>query len=173
MIPILNIGIIWRMFALRYWVKQPFTTIILVLIVALGVATFLSIRMANRAAISNFQLFSEVISDGSDWVIDSDSGFLNSEDLRLTRKLLGADPVFILPILETTIAPLVSEMEIDHRSYRLVSSDSFALRNLLYETGKNQHNRISIGACEGYRRDLSNYYVRHCGSIFIGTRRCV
>jgi len=136
MIPVRNIGIIWRMFALRYWIKQPFSTFILILIIALGVSTFLSIRMANRAAISNFQLFSEVISDGSDWVIHSDSGFLSSEDLRLARVILGPDPVFILPILETTITPLASDTGELQRSYRLVASDSFALRNLLYETGK-------------------------------------
>jgi putative ABC transport system permease protein len=141
----------WRMFSFRFWKKQPVTTLVIGLIIALGVATYLSIKMANRAAIGNFSLFSEVISDGSDWVVDSASGTLSSADLCEIRSRLGDLPVAILPIVETTIRPLEGVSNGQFRSYRLIASDTFALRNLLHESRKTETTAFKNRLEEGER----------------------
>ncbi len=56
-------------FTFRHWRQAPRTTLLLGLTLALGVAVFLSIRMANRAALSGFSNFTELITAESDFII--------------------------------------------------------------------------------------------------------
>ena len=58
-----------RKFALRHWRAAPKQSALLVLILALGIAVFFSIRLANRAALASFQNFTDLITQESDWLI--------------------------------------------------------------------------------------------------------
>ena len=130
-----SLVLLWEKFTLRSWRRAPMTTLVMVFILGLGVAAYLSIRMANRAAISNFELFTEVVTDTSDWVIRSESGRLNAGDLKRLREITGSRPVSIIPVLESTCRP-ASETDLSvATSTRIVSTDIFALRNLLTASG--------------------------------------
>jgi putative ABC transport system permease protein len=130
-----SLGLLWEKFTLRGWKRAPVTTLIMVFILGLGVATYLSVRMANRAAISNFELFTEVVNDTSDWVIRSKSGRLASGNLDRVRAITGSLPITILPVLESTCRPTTETDLSSATSYRVVSTDVYALRNFLVETG--------------------------------------
>lgn len=130
-----SLVLLWQKFTLRNWRRAPVTTLVMVFILGLGVAAYLSIRMANRAAIGNFELFTEVVTDTSDWVIRSESGRLNASDLIRLRNITAARPVAILPVLESTGRP-VSDMDLSTAtSTRVVATDIHALRNLLAASG--------------------------------------
>ena len=58
-------------FTLRHAKRSPTTTIALVAIIALGVAVLYSVRLANRAAVSGFQLFTQSLSGGGDLIIST------------------------------------------------------------------------------------------------------
>ena len=97
-------GLLLRRLALRHWQAAPRQSALLVLILALGIAVFLSIRLANRAALASFQNFTELITEESDWLIQPPAGFLPEEVLAELRDAVGASPVRIVPVLETTAA---------------------------------------------------------------------
>jgi putative ABC transport system permease protein len=61
-------------FALRHWQAAPRQSTLLVLILALGIAVFFSIRLANRAALASFQNFTDLITQESDWLIQAPAG---------------------------------------------------------------------------------------------------
>jgi predicted alpha/beta hydrolase len=60
-------------FTLRHAKRSPTTTIALVAIIALGVAVLYSVRLANRAAVSGFQLFTQSLSGGGDLIVSTPS----------------------------------------------------------------------------------------------------
>ncbi|MCC5838740.1 MAG: ABC transporter permease [Opitutales bacterium] len=93
---------LWVKFTWRHWTRAPWQTLTFVAILALGVATFLSIRMATRAAVTNFSGFAEAVSGGSDWMIQGIAGKLPVEVLEELEDLLSDLPVHILPVLEST-----------------------------------------------------------------------
>jgi hypothetical protein len=50
-----------RRFAVRHWQLAPGGSALLVLILSLGVAVFVSVRLANRAAVSSFTHFTDTL----------------------------------------------------------------------------------------------------------------
>ncbi len=71
----------------------------LALILALGIAVFFSIRLANRAALASFQNFTDLITQQSDWLIESPAGLLPDSLLRELRTRLGPEPIHVIPVL--------------------------------------------------------------------------
>ena len=61
-------GTLLRRIALRHWRAAPRQSALLVFILALGIAVFFSIRLANRAAVASFQNFTDLITQESDWL---------------------------------------------------------------------------------------------------------
>ena len=49
-----ELALLWRQFTWRHWCAAPWKTLLLTGILALGVAVFFSIRLANRAAVAGF-----------------------------------------------------------------------------------------------------------------------
>ncbi|HJW34287.1 MAG TPA: FtsX-like permease family protein [Holophagaceae bacterium] len=66
--------------------------------IALGVAVFLAIRLANRAAIASFESYAQGAGLGAAWVIRSESGGFPEEKLAALEPLRG--PAELHPVLE-------------------------------------------------------------------------
>ncbi len=93
-----------RRFALRHWRLAPRQSLLLVGILALGVAVFIAVRLANRAAVASFTHFTETITGRSDWIIQPAAGTLPESVLPELRAALGSRPVRIFPVVESTAA---------------------------------------------------------------------
>lgn len=102
-------------------------------IIALGVAVFLSVRLANRAAIAGFSHFTEAVTGQSDFAVTSPAGVLSSDDLRRMREALGPTPVHLVPVLEARASRPRKEGEavVGRESFRIVGIDLVASGNLL------------------------------------------
>ena len=72
-------------FTLRHWRGQPVRALLLLLILSLGVAVFLSIRLANRAAVASFTHFAGVLSREVDATIVAPAGALSESTLENLR----------------------------------------------------------------------------------------
>ncbi len=70
------------------------------LTIALGVSAFLSIRLANRAAVASFAAFAQGLGQGSDLVARAEAGPLREADLGALAPL--RDEAWLLPVLEGT-----------------------------------------------------------------------
>lgn len=122
-----------RRFALRHWRVAPGQHGLLVLILALGVAVFVSVRLANRAAVSSFQHFTETLAGQSDWIIQAPTGFLPESLLPELRAALGDRPVHIVPVLELAASPPArgnGSERFGRPTYTLLGTDLLALANL-------------------------------------------
>jgi putative ABC transport system permease protein len=97
--------ILWTRFAWRHWRMSPVSSLLLLLILALGVAAFFSIRLANEAAVAGFASFTDLITSTSDGLITAPVGTLPDSVLTDLRQLLGNTPVNLVPILETSAVP--------------------------------------------------------------------
>ncbi|HMO65809.1 MAG TPA: hypothetical protein PKE47_11425, partial [Verrucomicrobiota bacterium] len=69
-------ALLLRRFTLRHWRQAPGQSALLVLVLALGVAVYFSVRLANRAAVASFRHFTELVAAASDWVIQAPAGDL-------------------------------------------------------------------------------------------------
>ncbi|MBU6180718.1 MAG: FtsX-like permease family protein, partial [Verrucomicrobia bacterium] len=125
-------GLLWSRFILRHWRREPFLTATLAGILALGVAVFLSVRLANKAAVSGFALFTESISGESDFILRSGSGDLPESILRELRETTGTLPVDFFPVLEL---PGVFPGEEESGLLRFVGVDLVAVGNALGQSG--------------------------------------
>ena len=128
-----TLGLLWRRFTLRHWRMAPRQTALQVLILALGIAVFFSIRLANRAAVSSFQNFTGLISQQSDWQISAPAGSLPQSVPAELRAAFGDLPVDIIPVMETTAARphTQSHEEIGTReTFQLVGLDLVSVQNL-------------------------------------------
>jgi putative ABC transport system permease protein len=128
-----TIGLLWRRFTLRHWRMAPRQTGLQVLILALGIAVFFSIRLANRAAVSSFQNFTGLISQQSDWQISAPAGALPESVPAELRAAFGDLPVDIIPVMETTAARTHTQSpeEIGAReTFRLIGLDLVSVQNL-------------------------------------------
>lgn len=96
--------LLWTRFALRHSRQEPGTTALLVGILALGVAVFLAVRLANKAAVTGFAFFTESVAGESDMMLRAPAGDLDIRILRELRLAAGADPVAIFPVLEVSAA---------------------------------------------------------------------
>ncbi|MEC8690118.1 MAG: FtsX-like permease family protein, partial [Verrucomicrobiota bacterium] len=97
----LNLNIL-KTVILRKWIQSPLLPIVLVFIIAVGVATFFSVRLANKSAVSGFKLFTESLTGESDFTIRSPSGLFNEETIIEISKATGNLPVYFYPIIETS-----------------------------------------------------------------------
>ena len=74
----------------------------MLLILGLGVGTFLSIRIANRSAVEGFRLFTESLKGESDWILEAPGG-IPVQTLPVIREALGSLPVEMFPVLERSL----------------------------------------------------------------------
>ncbi len=121
-------ALLWNRVIRRHWVREPFLTATLAGILALGVAVFLAVRLANKAAVSGFALFTESVSGESDLILRPRAGLLDSSLLRELRAASGPLPVEYFPVLELTGAVSGEEEE---GLVRLVGVDLVAIGNAL------------------------------------------
>lgn len=123
-----------RVFSLRHARRDWRHTATIIAILALGVAAFMSIRLANRAAIVSFSGFSESVSGGSDLTLTAPIGNLMLEDLRGMREALGNVPAHLLPLLRASAALPDQNQRADRpsagREFVLLGADWIALQNL-------------------------------------------
>jgi len=131
-------GVLLRQFTLRHWRGQPLRALLLVLLLSLGVAVFLSIRLANRAAVASFTNFASVLSTQADATIGAPAGLLPDsvlETLRQNMAVKGTDisaGMELIPIVEVVCAPPRSGEDggIGARgSFTLIGVDLVALQN--------------------------------------------
>jgi putative ABC transport system permease protein len=125
--------ILWSRFAWRHWRLAPVSSALLLLILAIGVAAFFSIRLANRAAVASFENFSGLITSQSDGLITAPVGTLSETILPELRQLLGNEPVEIVPVLEASaVPPRREENEAlgSRRTFQVLGLDLPALVNL-------------------------------------------
>jgi putative ABC transport system permease protein len=122
-----------RRFALRHARRAPGQFLLLVGILALGVAVFVSVRLANRAAVASFNHFTDTLTGRSDWIIQPSAGTLPESVLPELRAALGSRPVQIFPVVETTAArpPRAGETaRFGRTTYTLLGVDLIAAANL-------------------------------------------
>jgi putative ABC transport system permease protein len=126
------VWIILERCALRHWRLAWRQQVALVLILALGSGVYLAMRLANRAALSGFEKFTEGITRQPDWTITGATGSLPESALREMRNALAVRPVHLLPLVEETVTP-VRERRAEIGSmatWRLVGMDWVSLLNL-------------------------------------------
>lgn len=126
-------GVLWSRLILRHWRREPALTLTLAGILALGVAVFLAVRLANKAAVSGFGLFTESISGESDLLLRPGSGMLDASILRDLRKISAELPVDYFPVLELSGAK-GGEEEAD--LLRFVGVDLVAIGNAIGQSGE-------------------------------------
>lgn len=125
--------LLWSRVTWRHAAKAPWTTAFLVLTLALGVAVFLSIRLANRAAVSSFQNFTDIVTAESDGILSAPSGSLPESILGELRQAFPGAPVHWVPVMESTaVEPGDSRQgKIGGRSmYQILGVDWIAMQNL-------------------------------------------
>ncbi len=91
------IWLAWRV-ALRALLREPGRALLTCFAVGLGVASFLSIRLANRAAVASFEQFTRGVGQGSDFVITGEAGPL--PEALVTRLLPLQDEAWTRPAIE-------------------------------------------------------------------------
>ena len=122
-----------RRFALRHWRLAPRQSLLLVGILALGVAVFVAVRLANRAAVASFTHFTDTITGQSDWIIQPAAGTLPESVLPELRAALGSRPVHIFPVVESTAARVRRTDEsanFGRTTFTLLGVDLIAVANL-------------------------------------------
>jgi len=95
-------ALLLRRFTLRHWRQAPRHTLLLLLILALGIAVFVSVRLANQAAVASFRNFTDVITRQSDLVVSAPAGDLPETVLGDMRQALTGLGVQLIPVFETT-----------------------------------------------------------------------
>ena len=118
--------LLWTRFVWRHWRREPALTLMLVAILALGVAVFLAVRLANKAAVTCFGMFTESVSGESDFLLRPKAGLLDAAILREMRTVSGHAPLGIFPVLE---ASGVFADAVEGVMLRFVGTDLVALRN--------------------------------------------
>ena len=125
--------LLWTQISWRHARNSPWTTSLLILTLALGVAVYLSIRLANRAAISSFLNFTDVVTAESDGMILSPAGSLPDSLLLELRERFTDTPVHWVPVVESTAVEPGdgTQSAIGGRTtYTLLGVDWIALQNL-------------------------------------------
>lgn len=118
---------------MRHWTRHPLSALAFCSIIAVGVAAFFSIRLANRAAISGFTYFDRTLGLRPDLVLTSPSGQFSEHDLFSIQKLLDSIPCVIAPVLETTATDATQkEDSLNLHQFLVVGLDTFAMSNLIY-----------------------------------------
>jgi putative ABC transport system permease protein len=126
-------GLILRFCAMRHWRLAWRQQLLLLLILALGTAVHVAMRLANRAAMEGFSQFTETLTRDADWTLRAPAGPISESWLREMRSALDPLPVTLLPVMEATVVPFstVDEASIGSRpTWRLVGMDLVGLQNL-------------------------------------------
>jgi putative ABC transport system permease protein len=129
----LPIPLFWNRFTLRHARQEWVQTLLLLLILGLGVGTFLSIRMANRAAVEGFQLFTDSLTGTSDWIIEDPAGAIPVSELPKIRDALGNLPAQLFPVIERSLnrpQPDTSMTGPQEPSVRLLGLDLVQIRSV-------------------------------------------
>lgn len=127
------VSLLLRRFALRHARLEPKRTALLCGILALGVAVFISVRLANRAAVASFTHFTDTLTGQSDWIIQPAAGTLPETVLPELRAALIANPVVIIPVVETTASRPPRENEtaaFGRTTFTLLGVDLISVANL-------------------------------------------
>lgn len=127
------LSLLLRRFAWRHARLAPRATALLVGILALGVAVFVAIRLANRAAVSSFTHFTDTLTGQSDLIVQAPAGSLPESVLPELRAALGVRPVHIVPVVEATAAEVPAPGDpaaFGRKTYTLLGVDLLALANL-------------------------------------------
>lgn len=130
-----TLWLLWRLCTLRHWVHAPAASLTLTLILALGVAVFFSIRLANRSAVAGFAQFSTTLTGDADVVITSPAGRLSVRLLPELRRRLGNVPAALVPVVQATASLPQSGRaadDFDARQIEAVGIDLIAIQNLRY-----------------------------------------
>ncbi|MEO0415744.1 MAG: FtsX-like permease family protein, partial [Verrucomicrobiota bacterium] len=135
-------SLIWRKVIWRQWRKEPKVPILLIGILALGVAVFLSVRLANRAAVSGFSLFTESISGEADLILRPQSGRFSDSKMSEISQVTGSLPVQLFPVFEATVLHREQPM-------RLVGTDLVSLPNLASLSESNPGSPIASSLQDG------------------------
>ncbi len=119
---------------------QPGRSLLLLLILATGISVFLSIRLANRAAVASFNDLTGVLSQQSDAVLTAPAGPLPDTILPQIATALRGTGVEQIPILEciaTEPVPQQSKEVSLHlaSSFTLLGLDLVAVQNLAARNG--------------------------------------
>jgi len=124
---------LWSRFSWRHAVTTPGQTLMLVAILSLGIAVYMSVRLANRAAVAGFEQFTMAVTGRSDFVLTPEAGRFNENWLRELRDALGAEPATIVPMVERSAPRPRREGEgvVGRETFRLVGIDLVAARNFL------------------------------------------
>ncbi len=126
-------GVLLRRVVLRHWRQAPWQSLLLIAIVAMGIAVFFSVRLANRAAVASFQNFSELITSDTDGTVGAAAGDLPEGALRELREALVGLPVTLVPIVETTAVfpgTPTDKWLGDRVTFQLLGLDLVSLQNL-------------------------------------------
>ncbi len=148
--------LLFRWFTWRHWVRSFRSTLVLVGILSLGVAVFVSIRLATQAAVSGFSLFSDSLTGQSDWVLVPDSGSIPDSALSEIRETLGSLPISLFPVVETTAVESIAKGPSDRDKgvlFQLVGVDLMALQNLLYLEPEQKGGSFRNAGEEGFNFD--------------------
>ena len=141
--------LLWARVSWRHARQAPWTTFLLVLTLALGVAVYLAIRLANQAAITSFRNFTDVVTAESDGMILSPAGSLPESLLPELRQRFPETPVHWVPVLESTAVEPGdgSQGMIGNRTtYTLLGVDWVALQNIAQARRTSQSPAIQPGA---------------------------
>lgn len=139
--------LLWTRVSWRHARGTPWTTALLVLTLALGVAVYLAIRLANQAAIASFRNFTDVVTAESDGMILSPAGSLPESLLTDLRRRFPDTPVHWVPVVESTAVEPGDGTPgtIGSRStYTLLGVDWVALQNLA-QARQSPHRRTAEG----------------------------
>lgn len=127
----MSIVYFWRHFSWRHARRDWLQTLMLVLLLGLGVGTFLSIRIANRAAVQGFQLFTQSLRGESDWLVEVPGRGIAFSELPMIRAALHPLPVELFPVYEGTL----HLADAGDQTIRLLGLDLVQLRSALIEAG--------------------------------------
>lgn len=121
-----------RRLGLRHARLAPGQTALLVLILALGVAVFTAVRLANRAAVASFTHFTETLTGRSDFIIQAPAGTLPESVLPELRTALAELAVQIHPVVESTAAEPAPDdaPRFGRLTFTLLGVDLVAVANL-------------------------------------------
>jgi len=110
-------------------------------LLSLGVAVFVAVRLANRAAVSSFAHFTDTLTGQSDWIIRPLTGALPETTLGELRQAFGSRPVDLLGVVETAVqvrgeSRSSSAVLSGGKNLTLLGVDLLAVGNLAEAKGK-------------------------------------
>lgn len=114
----------------RHWRASPGQFGLMLALLSLGVAVFVSVRLANRAALSSFANFADTLTGQSDWIIRPLVGALPEHALPELRAACGSRPVDFLGIIEATVTARGESSHSSEQSLTLLGVDLLAVRNI-------------------------------------------